>query len=68
MTDHGMTNAELAATPVGTELHFTNWPGRASVPVILEDARGAVLFLSGDGRTYAFADELSREPRNGLGE
>lgn len=65
--DHGMTNAEVAATPVGTMLHFTNWPGRPSVPVKLLDARGTIL-LPNDTKSCAFDHELSREPRRGLGE
>lgn len=67
MTDHGMTNAELSALPVGTELHFTNWPGVPSKPVTLVSASGEIRFPSGI-QLYAFADELSREPRAGLGE
>lgn len=67
MADHGLEIAELHALPQGTELHYTNWPGRASVPVTLLNRDGNVKFA--DGRElYAFADELSREPRAGLGE
>lgn len=67
MADHGLEIAELHALPAGTELHYTNWPGRPSVPVKLLNRDGNVQFA--DGHTlYAFADELSREPRAGLGE
>lgn len=65
--DHGLEIAELHALPMGSKLHFTNSPGRASVPVELLNRDGNVKFA--DGRElYAFADELSREPRGGLGE
>lgn len=65
--DHGMTDADVAALPKGTVLHFTNWPGRKSVAVTLVNSRGAVTLPNGE-ELYAFADELSREPREGLGE
>jgi hypothetical protein len=64
---HSMTNEQVAATPVGTTLHYTNWPGVPSVPVELLDGGGKVLLPNGN-ELYAFADELSREPRTGLGE
>lgn len=65
--DHGLTIAELHACPVGTKLHFTNHPCNPSRPVELLNRDGNVRFE--DGRElYAFADELSREPRAGLGQ
>lgn len=67
MVDHGLEIAELHALPQGTKLHFTNWPGKASVPVTLLNRDGCVEFENGR-ELYAFADELSMEPRSGLGE
>jgi hypothetical protein len=61
-----LTQAELDALPAGTVLHFTNWPGTPSKPCTLaphED--GNIQFASGK-RMFAFADELSTEPRAGL--
>jgi hypothetical protein len=61
-----LTQAELDALPAGTPLHFTNWPGTPSRPVTLDPHEdGNVRFASGK-RMFAFADELSTEPRAGL--
>jgi hypothetical protein len=61
-----LTQAELDALPAGTALHFTNWPGTPSRPVtLIEHEDGNVQFASGK-RLFAFADELSTEPRAGL--
>lgn len=65
--DHGLSIAELHELPTGSKLNFTNWPGKASVPVVLLNRDGNVRFENGR-ELYAFADELSREARNGLGE
>jgi hypothetical protein len=62
-----LTQAELAGLPAGTVLHFTNWPGTPSRPVTLlhGDEDGNVQFEDGH-KLFAFADELSTEPRAGL--
>jgi hypothetical protein len=63
-----LTYAEFAETPEGAELWFTNWPGRASVPVNVlphDDEDGNVQFASGR-KTFAMADELTWVPRAGL--
>lgn len=63
-----LTHEELAATPAGTVLHWTNWPGRASVPVTVlpaADEDGNIMFAGGR-KLYAMPDELTRVPRAGL--
>lgn len=64
--DHGLTDAALADVAVGTVLHFTNHPCRPSRPVTYAGPRGRVILANGD-ELYAFADELSLAPRDGLG-
>jgi hypothetical protein len=63
-----LTYDELRATPAGTVLHWTNWPGTPSVPVTRlpdDDPDGNVQFA--DGRKLsAMPDELTRVPRAGL--
>lgn len=68
MSDHGLTNAELDALPAESPLHFTNWPGRPSVPVTLIEPQNGLVKLPDGSELHTFADELSREPRGGLGE
>ncbi len=60
-----LTPAELTRLVAGERLHFTNWPGRPSVPVEVT-ASGSVQTADGY-EVYAMADELSRYPRDGLG-
>lgn len=65
---HELTYEELAATPAGTTLQFTNWPGRASVPVTVlphDDEDGNIQFTNGR-KLYAMPDELTLVPRAGL--
>jgi hypothetical protein len=69
-TDHGLTNEELAQLPTGLTVYFTNHPCRFSVAVTYVGPRGLIEFTRPSGETtqlHAFADELSMEPREGLG-
>ncbi len=63
---------ELALSDVdglkaGDVLHFTNWPGKHSRPVVVVHDGQAVVRTSSGQVVYAMADELSRYPRAGLG-
>lgn len=60
-----LTDAELETVPDGTELHFTNWPGKPSRPVTrVHDENGNITFA---GTTiFAMPDELTWVPRAGL--
>jgi hypothetical protein len=61
-----LTQKELDTLPAGTVLHFTNWPGTPSKPVtLISHEDGNIQFASGK-KMFAFADELSTEPRAGL--
>jgi hypothetical protein len=65
---HELTYAELTATPAGTALQFTNWPGKPSVPVTVlphDDEDGNVVFGSGK-KIFAMPDELTLVARAGL--
>lgn len=68
MTDRGLTYAVLAQLPIGSTVHFTNWPGRASKPAKLLSHRGLIRLEDANHDMQAFPDELSLAPRNGLGE
>ena len=66
---HELTRAELDRIPDGARLHWTNWPGKPSVPVtrVTREEDGNIRFA--DGRLLcAFADELTLRPRRGLEE
>lgn len=61
-----LTDAELEEMPQDTVLHFTNWPGKPTVPVTrVNSPEGNIQFAHGKIMT-AFADELTRWPRAGL--
>jgi hypothetical protein len=61
-----LTWSELNNLANGTELHFTNWPGTPSVPVIIYWSEDGNIVLPNGGRMFAMADELTWIPRAGL--
>jgi hypothetical protein len=61
-----LTSAELAELPDGAVVHWTNWPGRPSVPVTCVRSGGGNIRFGNGKMTTAMHDELTRVPRAGL--